>query len=153
MGANYSMDEFIKELDSNYILDSYRIKENVVIFQIQSNAQEVECPYCGTKSRRMHSTYVREVQDLPTMGKKTILLVKSRKMFCDNQECAKRTFSERHKFVVPSGKKTIRLEKNILYTATNVSSVNASKVLKAGNISVSKSSICEMLKKNACCCG
>lgn len=97
MGASYSVDEFIKALDINYILDSYMVKDNMVIFQIQSNVQEVECPYCG--------------------------------------------------------KKTIRLEKNILYTATNVSSVNASKVLKAGNISVSKSSIYEMLKKNTCCCG
>ena len=147
------MDEFIKDLDTDYDLDGYRIKGNMVVFQIHSKVSETECPYCGIKSKSVHSTYVREIQDLPIMGKKTILLVQTRKMFCNNPECVKRTFSERHKFVVSSGKKTIRLEKSILYTATNVSSVNASKVLKAGNISASKSSICEMLKKNACHCG
>lgn len=147
------MNKFIKDLDNNYDLDEYKLKGNVAIFKISSRMQEVECHYCGVISMSIHSTYEREIQDLPVMGKNTVLLVKTRKMFCYNSDCSKKTFSERHSFVAPNGKKTKRLEKNIIYTATNVSSVNASRVLKASNISASKSSICELLKKNTIHCG
>lgn len=147
------MNQFIKDLDNDYDLDEYKIKRNIAIFKISSKLKEVECPYCGVTSMSVHSTYEREIQDLPVMGKNTVLLVKTRKMFCHNSACSKKTFSERHSFVTPNGKRTKRLEKNIIYAATNVSSVNASRVLKASNISASKSSICELLKKNAIHCG
>ena len=111
------------------------------------------CPYCGEKSNKVHSTYEREIQDLPMQNKKVILLVKTRKMFCHNSLCSKKTFSENHHFVDRKGKKTRRLENNIIYTSTQLSSVNASKVLKTSNINVCKSSICELLKKNAIHCG
>ena len=111
------------------------------------------CPYCGEKSNKVHSTYEREIQDLPMQNKKVILLVKTRKMFCHNSLCSKKTFSESHHFVDRKGKKTRRLEKNIIYTSTQLSSVNASKVLKTSNINVCKSSICELLKKNTIHCG
>ena len=90
--------------------------------------------------------------DLPIQGKKVVLLVSTRKFFCDNDACCKRTFSERHTFVDANGKRTKRLEKNILFTSSQLSSINASKVLKNSNVDISKSSICVLLKKNAIDC-
>ena len=147
------MNEFIRELGEEYILDDYKVKKDIVVFHISSRCEELVCPYCGKKSNKIHSTYEREIQDLPMQNKKVILLVKTRKMFCGNSLCSKKTFSERHHFVDRKGKKTRRLEKNIIYTSTQLSSVNASKVLKTSNIDVCKSSICELLKKNAIHCG
>lgn len=147
------MEEFITMLDSNYHLEDYRIKSDKIVFKISSNKQEIFCPYCGCFSNKIHSCYDREIQDLPMQGKKVILIVKTRKMFCSNSECKNKTFSERHAFVDPKGKKTLRLEKNIIYTSTQLSSVNASRVLKASSIDISKSSICALLKKNASDCG
>ena len=147
------MNEFIRELGEEYILDDYKVKKDIVVFHISSRCEELVCPYFGEKSNKVHSTYEREIQDLPMQNKKVILLVKTRKMFCGNSLCSKKTFSERHHFVDRKGKKTRRLEKNIIYTSTQLSSVNASKVLKTSNIDVCKSSICELLKKNAIHCG
>ena len=147
------MNEFIHELGEDYILDDYKIKKDVVVFHISSKCEELMCPDCGEKSNKVHSTYEREIQDLPMQNKKVILLVKTRKMFCHNSLCSKKTFSESHHFVDRKGKKTRRLEKNIIYTSTQLSSVNASKVLKTSNINVCKSSICELLKKNTIHCG
>lgn len=65
----------------------------------------------------------------------------------------KKTFSEIHPFVQAKGKKTLRLERSIIYTAIQLSSVAASRTLRASNVSVCKSSICELLKKNAIHCG
>lgn len=147
------MNEFIRELSTEYILDDYKIKKDVVVFSISSKCKELVCPYCGEKSNHVHSTYEREIQDLPMQNKKVILLVKTRKMFCRNDLCSKKTFSEKHCFVDRNGKKTRRLEEKIIYTSTQLSSINASKVLKTSRIDICKSSICEMLKKNAVHCG
>jgi transposase len=147
------MDEFIKLLDPNYELNDYRIKENVIVFKIYSTKEELECPYCGSRAKHIHSKYQREIQDLPIQDRQAILLVDTRKMFCVNPNCSHKTFSEKHPFVASKGKKTNRLIKNIIYTSTQLSSLSASKLLKSENITVCKSSICSLLKKNAINCG
>lgn len=65
------MDEFIKLLDPAYELIQYRIKEDKVIFHIASTITELECPFCGRKTPKVHSIYEREIQDLPMQGKNT----------------------------------------------------------------------------------
>ena len=143
------MQEFVNALDDNYRLDEYRIKDQTVILKISSIHEELKCPYCKAISKRVHSTYEREVQDLPMQDKKVILLIRTRKMFCDNAQCSKKTFSERHAFVGSKGQKTTRLEKRIIRESIQLSSVSASNILKAENIDVCKSSVCALLKKNA----
>lgn len=105
------MEEFIKLLNEKYQIDKFKMKDNIVVFSISSSESELICPYCGKPSNKVHSSYDREIQDLPMQDKKVVLLVKTRKMFCMNKKCNKKTFSERHCFVEPRGKKTIRLEK------------------------------------------
>ncbi|MCI8743952.1 MAG: transposase family protein, partial [Lachnospiraceae bacterium] len=75
---------------------------------------------------RTHSVYEREIQDLPVQEKKVILLVTTRKMFCDNPQCQHTTFAEVHPFAAPKAQKTDRLVKNILHTSAQLS-VSASK--------------------------
>ena len=111
------------------------------------------CPYCGSISPRTHSVYQREIQDIPMQNKQTILLLNTRKMFGTNNECSKKTFSERFDFISPNGKKTKRLIDKILVASTKLSSVNTSALLKVSAVQVSKSSICDLLKKNAGDCG
>lgn len=59
------MKKFIDALDPNYQLDKYHIKDNVAVFYISSKMNEVQCHYCGALSSKVHSTYEREIQDLP----------------------------------------------------------------------------------------
>lgn len=98
-------------------------------------------------SSRIHSIYQREIQDLPLHNKQTILLVHTRKMFCENPDCQATTFAERHPFVAKYGKKTDRLVTNILNTSLQLSSISASRLLKTESVKVCKSSICTLLKK------
>ncbi len=141
------MDEFIKLLDQDYELVQYRIKDKEVIFHIKSSKRELSCPFCGSKSIHVHSTYQREIQDLPIQDKRVILLADTRKFFCPNPDCPHKTFAERHPFAAPKAKKTDWLVKNILHTSTQLSSLNASRLLKSENIIVCKSSIYSLLKK------
>lgn len=147
------MDELIKTLYADYELIDYKIRDTQIVFKIASNIKSCICPYCGMASSRVHSTYQREIQDLPIHNKQTILLVNTRKIFCDNSDCQFKTFSERHPFVTKSGKKTERLVTNILNTSLQLSSTSASKLLKTESVRVCKSSICTLLKKNAIHCG
>lgn len=135
------MHEFIKLLDLNYELKDYHIKKNIIVFKIHSTKIGLKCPYCGSVAKHMHSTYQREIQDLPIQDNSVVLLVDTRKMFCSNPCCSHKTFSENHPFVARRGKKTNRLIKNIIYTSTQLSSLSASKLLKSENITVCKSSI------------
>lgn len=140
--------QLIKLLDNSLECTSCKIKNNQIILAIQSVKEKLNCPYCGCPSTRVHSVYEREIQD-----KQTILLLTTRKMFCDNLDCTFKTFSERFDFVNPKGKKTNRLIEKILVTSTKLSSVSASSLLKTGSVKACKSSICDLLKKNAGTCG
>lgn len=140
-------------LDNTLKYIDCKIKEDKIIIEVCSNQQQVICPYCGSISSRTHSIYQREIQDIPLQDKQTILLLNARKMFCDNPKCDHKTFSERFEFVSPKGKKTKRLIDKILITSTKLSSVSASALLKADSIKACKSSICDLLKKNASDCG
>lgn len=145
--------EIIKLLDVNMECINCKIKGNQVIFNIQSRNNIGICLYCGSESSRVHSSYQREIQDLPIQEKQTILLIRTRKMFCDNPNCNHKTFSETFDFVAPKAKKTKRLIDKILRTSTKLSSVSASSVLNQSAIKTCKSSICDLLKKNAIECG
>jgi transposase len=147
------MDVLIKDLDENYEIIDYKTKKDKTIITINSNKSGFICPYCSQSSSKIHSYYFREVQDLPIMNKQSRLIIKSRKIFCLNDACEHKTFSEQHSFVSAHAKKTNRLMEHILLTSAELSSVGSSKLLNKENISAGKSMICELIKKNATDCG
>lgn len=139
--------QLIKLLDSSLVSTDCKIKGSQIIIAVQSGKENVSCPYCGCLSTRVHSTYEREIQDIPFQDKQTILLLTVRKMFCDNSECTFKTFFERFGFINPKAKKTNRLIEKILTTSIKLNSVSASSLLKMGSVKVCKSSICDLIKK------
>jgi len=141
------MDEFIKQLDSDLQYVSHEIVDDIYHIYVESIRKEVKCPFCGEMSSREHSRYVRSFQDLPIQGKKVIIYLDNRKMFCDNPECSHKTFAERFTFINDKAKKTKRLEDEIVRLSLNVSSVAASEYLSGGIAEVGKSTICALLKK------
>lgn len=145
------MDDLIKLLDRNLECIVYKIKpeKQECIITTRSNKVNLTCPYCGAISHQVHSVYQREVQDLPLQGMRVILLLNTRRMFCKNPECSYTTFAEKYDFISVKGTKTTRLIEYILDTSKRLSSISATTVLKNSAIKTSKSSICDLLKKNA----
>ena len=68
------MNFIVKDLDNNYRLDAFRNKADKIIFEISSEISTAHCPYCGKESKRIHSRYQREIQDLPIQGSKRQIL-------------------------------------------------------------------------------
>jgi len=141
------MNQLIQLLDKNLDYVSHQIIDRCCYIKVVSNRNEVECPFCGHTSSKIHSTYERTFQDLPIQGNKVIITLNSRKIFCNNTECNHTTFAERFKFLSQKAKKTKRLEDEIVRISLNCSSVAASTMLKKNVVDVGKSTVCNLLKK------
>ena len=142
------MREIVTMLDETLRYLTHQMFEDYIVVVVESSREEVWCPYCGQRSSRVHSRYERSFQDLPIQGKKVFVNIINKKYFCDNDSCLNKTFAESFDFVKPNAKKSERLINKIMKLSTEVSSVTASRILADGVANVSKSTICDMLKKN-----
>lgn len=141
------MDEFIKLLDPGLNYLCHEMIDDTIIITVESNKVELKCPFCGYPSSKKHSVYERSFQDLPIMGKKTKIVIHNKKMLCLNPDCNHTTFAETFGFIKPKAKKSNRLLDKIVDFSLNISSINASDILKNGIADVGKSTICNLLKK------
>ncbi|KAJ50081.1 transposase [Clostridium tetanomorphum] len=89
------------------------------------------CPECGAKSERIHSRYIRTLQDLMVFGKTVTIKLLSRKFFCDNSSCTRSIFTERFETLIKSySRRTERLNEALVKFAFSLSSEAASRILK-----------------------
>lgn len=97
-----------------------------------------ECPYCGTTSHRVHSRYMRTLSDLSILGHRVIITFESRKFFCDNPECHKKTFAEQPgDEIFRYRRRTRRCEMLVTQNGLECSSETARKLLHAAGINIS----------------
>ena len=143
-----TMKDIIEILDENLKYIEHQIDGDYIEVIVESRRDEVSCPDCRTLSSRIHSTYSRSFQDLPIQGKKVYIKIDNRKYFCDEQNCSNTTFAESFDCVKPKAKKSERLKNEIIKISVEISSNAASKILSEGVVDISKSTICDMLKKN-----
>ena len=141
------MKDMIKMLDPTLKYERHDIVEDTIHIRVKSKRKILACPYCGEKSRKTHSKYHRTVQDLPMSGKKVYIEIECRKMFCRNADCNKKSFAEKIGFVGSKGKKSLRLEKEIINIAMNSSSVEAAKMLNRSTVKISSGTVRNVLKK------
>jgi hypothetical protein len=52
------------------------------------------CPACGRSSRRVHSHYQRRLADTAIGGRRVMIWLQVRRLFCDEPACKQRTFAE-----------------------------------------------------------
>lgn len=64
--------------------------ENTLHLYCKSSDSSGVCPYCGYKSKQVHSRYQRDVHDLSILGKVVLLTLEMRKFFCKNVSCSKK---------------------------------------------------------------
>jgi transposase len=59
-----------------------------------ARASSAVCPVCGRSSRRVHSRYERRLADAAIGGRRVVIRLQVRRLFCDDPGCAKTTFAE-----------------------------------------------------------
>ena len=132
------MDEILRLLDKNLKYTKHEIIENTIFIYAEAEQIEAYCPHCGKQARRTHSMYQRSFKDLPIQGKKVVVVLDNRKMFCDNPNCSYTTFAQTYNFLPYKAKKATRLTDAIYNISLNCSSISASKILKSSIADVSK---------------
>jgi len=141
------MEEMVTLLSEELQYIGHEVNEAGIELYVESASEQARCPYCGTVSNKVHSTYLRKLQDLPMQGKKVVVYLTNRKYFCGNEQCGRRTFAEQFTFFDRSATKTKRLQDEIMRIATTQSALSASKYLRQSVALVGKSTICNLLKK------
>jgi transposase len=57
-------------------------------------ATQAACTGCGVVSRRVHSSYQRQLADTASGGQEVLVDLQVRRFFCSNRACAKTTFAD-----------------------------------------------------------
>lgn len=60
----------------------------------RARATQATCQVCGTRSSRVHSRYLRRLEDRPVGGQPVIIQLAVRRFFCLNPACVQQTFAE-----------------------------------------------------------
>ncbi len=82
-------------LPAHMRLEQIEIAEQIIILSLFLETSEAACPLCQQPARRVHSHYVRTLQDMPCVGKILRLRVQVRRFFCENLVCTRKIFAER----------------------------------------------------------
>ena len=102
--------EFLLPEGSGLAIEEIEISESQVVMKVSSIHATATCPYCSTASSKVNTSYYRKPADLPCVGYVMGLQMKVRSFFCENADCAYRTFAERFPEVVaPYARRTARL--------------------------------------------
>lgn len=69
--------------------------ETILTITAVSTQSNPCCPLCGTPASRVHSSYTRQIADLPCGGQPIRMQIQVRKCFCEMSTCARKIFAER----------------------------------------------------------
>lgn len=84
--------------------------DDVLMVTVVSAQVSPCCPLCRAPATRVHSSYTRQVADLPCGGQWVRLLLQVHKYFCEGTDCVRKIFVERlTPFVEPWARVTLRL--------------------------------------------
>ena len=93
-----------------FVVENVAVEADTPVILI-SGAANCRCPLCGAVSGRIHSRYERNLMNLPVAGRRTRLVLRARRFFCDESNCAPRVFTYRFDAnVEPRARRTIRLD-------------------------------------------
>ena len=119
-----------------------------VRIDVRSMASAGVCPKCGLKSRRIHSKYQRQLNDLPWQGLCVKVMWRSQKFFCKTEDCAQRIFTERLPVVAqPHARRTTRLMMALRCIAFACGGEEGSRLAERLSITISPDSLLRLIRK------
>jgi transposase len=78
-----------------------------VIIRGHAGSGPAVCPRCNCPAERVHSRYERWLDDAAIGGRPTLIRLRVRRLFCDNEKCDARTFAEQVPgLTVPYGRRS-----------------------------------------------
>ncbi|MCD7745673.1 MAG: transposase [Lachnospiraceae bacterium] len=122
--------------------------ETEIWIHMKSCSKTFNCPKCGTELNKYHSMHHRRVQDLPILGKRTMLDINMHDYYCTNDDCDVGSIVETYDgFLDYCSRNTERLIDFAIILALETSCESAARILKASNIKISGDTIIRMLMR------
>ena len=129
-------------LSTGLLVQNIELSDGIFHVYATSSSEEGICPYCGYKSKKVHSRYVRTLRDLSILGHRVVIDLEVRKFFCHNPQCDKNTFAEQPGTeVFRYRRRTCRCEFAVARHSICGSSNSASRLMSQLGVPVSSSTV------------
>jgi transposase len=111
---------------------------------------EAFCTGCGTVSRRVHSSYQRQLADTASGGQEVLINLQVRRFFCGNPACAKTTFAEQVPgLTVRYGRRTCGLQEVLQAVALALGGRAGARLTGRLSCAVSRSTLIRLIRAAA----
>ena len=134
-----------------HLSDIERIDHRELVFHWTSKTEQAVCTECKTVSYNRCKTYLtRDIQDLPISEMTVYHEIKANRYYCDNPECASKTFIEQFdEIAVKDARLSNRLKEFVVREAIESSCHGTSIALKRRGIKASTDTINREVKKKS----
>ncbi|MET9088876.1 transposase family protein [Streptomyces sp. NPDC004237] len=128
-------------------LDTITITPRRVTLQATTTSNAAICPSCGTVSSRVHSRYVRVLDEAAVAGRRVVVELQVRRFRCGEPACQKATFVEQ----VPGltfrhGRRSQGLQAALQQVALMLASRAGARLAAALATSVSRSTLLRLIR-------
>ena len=86
--------QLLLPLGAGLVVEQVRLCDEIVHLTVRCRAAGANCPLCGAWSEAFHSSYERNLGDLPIAGRRAIVDLRVRRFRCYQPECPRKTFVE-----------------------------------------------------------
>ncbi|WCN05111.1 ISL3 family transposase [Streptomyces sp. M92] len=125
---------------------SVDVKNEAVHVEARSTAAEAVCPSCGSHSSRIHSSYLRFPADVPSAGRRVVLCLWVRRLFCRNVACGRLAFVEQLPGLTRRHSRwTERLRSTLAAVGLALAGSAGARMARVFGVSVSRSTVLRLL--------
>jgi transposase len=140
--------DFSRLAPTGFSVEGVEEGETGVLIRAHPMPARARCPDCGTWSARVHSRYMRKLNDLPIGGQCAQLVVRARRFFCDAVSCERGTFAERLDGTpAPKARRTSRLDEVIFCLAIALGGRPAAALAKRIEVKVSNDTLLRTVRR------
>ena len=130
---------------SNFTLERLELDNNYLSLIGEITDQTSCCPICESSSSKIHSSYSRQLSDLPWAGIVVKVILKTHKFFCQNDNCFRKVFSQRLEGLPTYARRTERQRVQLLAIGITAGGNPGSKLSSKLGMPVSASTILRLL--------
>lgn len=130
---------------SNFTLERLELENNCLNLIAKITVPISCCPLCENSSNKIHSSYYRQLADLPWGGIMVKVILKTHKFFCQNTNCLRKIFSHRLEGLSAYARRTERQRVQLLAIGITAGGNPGSKLTSKLGMPVSASTILRLL--------
>jgi len=120
---------------------------HLIHLQATTTRRAARCPLCRRRSKRVHSTYIRTLADLPCVDSRVLIHLRTRRFVCRMRWCRRKIFTERlPQLVAPSARRTTRLTDRLRREGVALGGEAGARQVRAAGMPVSPRTLLRLIR-------